>query len=323
MNEAICASSRQKKSLHIRRGQAICNLVLSNANEGTSYYIPRPEDDWDALSSLADDDILHYDNTMGGFFVTHDVYEEIVFLHILSQAYLHKQNVDTLFQAIGDSLVMRKAFRLWLHHQFEDTSNEIVSFLSDTLTQENLNAIWKDEILIALMGEDNVKYLLFLDNILKEHDYQLFTRALILLNTACKTVDIQFWQRILTEEEIEHHNIYRCTKPSGSGWSYLISYAYTHRADIPWSPVVIMLTADMLYTWANHIHNGKTTRNAGLMSLYLYRLIRESNEYHYQIKSESLEHCFFRHRVKYVFLAIENSHAVIFPLSSYFLTAGS
>ncbi len=287
-NEVICASSRQKESLHIRRGQTICNLVRTNADNGTTYYTPRPEDDWGALSSLAGDDIIHYDDAMAGYFITHDVYEEIVLLHILNQAYRQKQTADSFFQTIGDSLIVRKAFRLWLHNQFEDRFDEIAYFLSDVLMQRDVNAIWRDEILIALMGEDDVKHLSFLDDLLKEQNYQLFARALALLNTACRTVDTKFWRQILSEEEMKRHNIYRWTNPSGAGWNYLISYAYTHRENIPWSPVVIMLTIDVVCAWTSYMHKGETTRNAGLMALYLYQLVEERDEYRYQLKDERI-----------------------------------
>jgi len=287
-NEVICASSQQKKSLHLRRGQAICKLVRTNANNGTSYYVPCAEDDWDALSSLSDGDIIHYDDAMGGFFVTHDVYEEIVLKHILSQTYQQEQSTGYFYQAIGDSLVMRKAFRFWLHDQFEDRPDEIKDFLSDSLTQKDINTISKDEILISLMEGNNIEYFPFLDGVLQDQKYQLFIRALALLNTACRTVNTQLWQKILTEEEIQNQNIYRWTKPAGSGWNYLISYAYTQREDIPWSPVVIMLTVDVLYTWTNHIQDGATIRNAGLMALYLYRLVKESKEFYYQLRDEKI-----------------------------------
>jgi len=286
--QVICDSTRRTDSLNVRRGQTICGLVRSNNDRGTTYYVPCNEEDWEALASLVDDDIIKHDDTMGGYFLTHDVYEEIVLKHILTVGYNQKQNLEGFFLAIGDGLVMRKAFRLWLRDQFENANEGISDFLSDVLTDESCNPIWKDEILVSLMAADNSEYTSLLDGILKENGYKLYIRALVLLNTACKVVDDELLQQILNKEEIKTCNVFRFTKPSGLGWNYLIPYAYTHREHIPWSPIIIMLTADVLYAWTRHVQNGKTTRNVGLMALYLYQQVKNT-EYHYRLGDKKID----------------------------------
>ena len=290
-------------AMHHRREQAICRLVHTNTLNGVAYYSPSSNADWDALNSLAADGIIHYDNMMSGYFVTHDVYEEIILKHILSLAYRQKHSSEDFFLAIGDSLVMRKAFRLWLHDQFEAENDEISNFLTDILIKDNQNAIWTDEIIIALMGDNNASYIALLDGILQENDFKLFFRSLNLLNTACRAVNNQFIQKILTKEEIKTYNIYRFTKPAGIGWDYLISYAYSHHESIPWSPVAIMLVVDVLRDWTNSFDAGETTHKAGLLALYLYQLaIRK--EYHYLLRGQKIEK---------IFLTIFNCSGEILP----------
>jgi len=280
--QVICNTTQQKDFLHIRRGQMLCNLVHTITNKGTTYYVPPQEDDWLALTSLADDDIIKYDSTMGGYFVTHDVYEEIVLKHIISQEYLQRQSIDKFYTNIGDSLIMRKAFRLWLHDQFDCDDDGIHVFLITVLTDERSSSIWKDEILVSLMSEKNSEYLSCLDNILKENEFRLLVRALTLINTACKVVDDELWQLILTKGEAKSQNVYHFTKPSGLGWDYLIPYVYNNRKQILWSPIVIVLSVDVLYAWTMHSKHGNTTRYAGLLALYLYTLAKGS-EYRYRL----------------------------------------
>jgi len=76
--DVICGGSYQLGSLHVKRDQYICNLVLSNANNGTYYYIPNINDDGTAPAALLENGIIEYNDIMGGYFVCHDVYEEIV-----------------------------------------------------------------------------------------------------------------------------------------------------------------------------------------------------------------------------------------------------
>lgn len=136
-DEVICGSARQAGAMHHRRELAICHLVHTNTLNGTAYYSPSTDADWDALNFLAADGIIHYDDMMSGYFVTHDVYEETILKHILSVAYRQRRSSEDFFRAIGNSLVMRKAFRLWLHDQFEIGNDEISNFLTDVLIKEN------------------------------------------------------------------------------------------------------------------------------------------------------------------------------------------
>lgn len=302
-DEVICGSARQAGAMHHRRELTICHVVRTNTLNGTAYYSPSTDADWDALNFLTADGIIHYDDMMSGYFVTHDVYEETILKHILSLAYRQKHSSEDFFLSIGDGLVMRKAFRLWLHDQFETKNDEISNFLADVLIKENQNFLWTDEIIIALMSDDDTSYIALLDSILQENDYKLFFHALNLLNTACRSVNNHFLQQILNKDETKTFNIYRFTKPAGIGWDYLISYAYTHRESIPRSPVAIMLIVDVLREWTNSFPIGETTRKAGLIALYLYQLAI-SKEYRYLLHEKKIEK---------IFITIFNSAREILP----------
>ena len=268
-NRIICNDSQQKNSINIRRGNTIVKMVDTNIRKGISYYIPEDNDDWEAISLLQNDGIIFKDLTFDGFFFYHDVYEEIVLIHKINQEYIQNETVTDFFFKIGDSITVRKTFRLWLHIQFETDSAEINHFFENIFQNEDF-LVWKDEILIALFSEENMIFAPFLDRILKENDYALLFRSLHLLNTACKTIDYKFLEGLLTSEEMQTYNIYKFNIPLGHGWNYLITYAYKHREHIPWTEKNINKIINVLYTWSQKFNNGETTRNAGLLALYIY-----------------------------------------------------
>lgn len=285
--QVICKSTVQAKLMHSRRGEMICKIANFIVSHGSCYYIPDDATDWDALSALCESDILKFDETMGGYFIAHDVYEELVWNHIISQEFLRKTNAASFFSSIGESLLVRKSFKVWLHNQFDIALDDISLFLSDILRSNDISSIWKDEILIALMCEDHEVFTHYLDNILVEQNYALWIRGMHLLNTACKVVDDELCQKIYTAEELSTTKIFRFVKPTGIGWNYLISFTNSHREDIPWSPIAISLTAEVLYAWSRNNPTGTTTRESGLLALFIYQQVAGFNRKYY-IENEQI-----------------------------------
>ncbi len=266
----ICQSETARESMPVRREHMICKIVNTNIAKGSSYYFVENNEDWDAITSLKTSNIIQYDETMSGYFVCHDVYEEIVLSHIISREYSRKSCAKDFFCTLGDSLPMRKTFRLWMHTQFDDSESDMGDFISESLRDGHIPSIWKDEILIALFNEKNITYSYLLDRILKDDSFSLLIRALELLKVSCNIVDKSKFEGLLTEKEVETFNIYRFTKPIGNGWSYLISYTYDNRKQIEWTAELIRLVSDILYMWTTNNHNGSATRKAGLIALFFY-----------------------------------------------------
>jgi len=151
-DELVRNVATKKDNLDIRREDAICTIVLSNANEGVSYYAHHQGDDDEAISALAQSGIIAYDKTMVGCYVTHDVYEELVLKHIMRTAFNRKQSCEDFFSKAGNSLVVRKAFRLWLHDVLEAQLDEVSGFIVEALNSAHVEPTWKDDVLIALMS---------------------------------------------------------------------------------------------------------------------------------------------------------------------------
>jgi hypothetical protein len=280
-DEKVRNVASKRNNLDNRRETAICTIVLSNANEGVPYYVPHQDDDHEAISALEQSGIVAEDRTMGGYYVTHDVYEELVLKHIMQKAFNRRQSCKDFFSQIGNSLVVRKAFRLWLHDVLEAQLDEISGFIVEVLNSPLVESMWKDDVLIALMNESDERILYILSGPLGLDNYALFFRAVFLLNTGCKVVNREFLEQVYTPQELESYNVYRYTKPEGKGWDFMFRYANDHKANIDWNPTSIGLVTEALYSWATNYHEGTTTKTAGQVALYLYDLVETDDHLRY------------------------------------------
>jgi len=305
-DEIICNGVHRKERLHVRRGSAICHIVMSNINTGIYYYVHQPSDDSQAMDALLTSGIIAEDKVMNGYYLTHDVYEEIVLKYIIQIEYNRNSSPEIFFCAIGNSLVMRKAFRSWLHDPFESVRDkELPNFIAKALQSGSVEPIWKDDILISVLNEPAQHYWQVLEELFIQDDYDPLFRATSLLDTACKVVDRDFLQHLLlTPEEIESHNIYRFTKPSGAGWDHLIKFICEQKNDISWKPISIMLVIKTLKSWVRVNPEGVTTQAAGRIALYLYHLINVNSNMQYRLGSE---------REKSVISVVLQSAQEIFP----------
>ena len=275
-NEIICNHSVSKNSIDVKRNKAIKELVLSNLSNGVTYYSVDLIKDWDAIEALTEDEIISFDQTMDGYYITHDVYEEIVLKNILTTKYKSKTSNEEFFDYIGNSLTMRKAFRLWLHDEIIENDFAIFSFVKQILSSDTIENIWRDEILIAILNESETDTFDAFEEILSDNNYFYLDRALFLLNTACKIIDTELLSLFASTNQLV--NTYRLTMPNdGNGWSFVISFANKHKDNIPWNLMLIMHTIDVIDSWARKHTRGKTTHNAGVLALYIYNWILDSD----------------------------------------------
>ena len=284
-NRIICDTSKQGDALHVKRGETAKKMAKELANSGFAYYQPTSGDDWNAITSLNESGIIQHDSTMGGYFFCHDGYEEIILKQIITLAYRRRESAEMFFQEIGNSLSMRKAFRLWLISNLKETT-DIDQFLIDVLNGSDYSFIWGDEILITLFSDTTDRCIKLCSELFSPENNDLLFRALRLLNTACKEVDDELYGRFLTKDEVHSIglNIYRFTKPAGAGWDFLIPYTYEHRNQINWTTENTKLVTDTVYSWTQSYKEGMSTRNAGLLALFLYDKINSITYYSNTLK---------------------------------------
>lgn len=271
-SQVICESDNIRDSMNVRRGKAIIQMFSEMEESGFSYYFPSAATDWPAITALCESEIIRFDKALEGYFFCHDGYEEIVLNHIISQEYLRKDSINGFFQQIGCSIAARKAFRTWLQFQLESNASEITPFLTSIFDAEDSPLIWRDEILISLFSEQADSGFQLRKSLFIEDNHNLLFRALHLLNIACREVDDAAYRRLRPGIADSTINIYRFTKPFGSGWRFIISLTYEQRGSISWSQERIDTVTSVLSSWSQNCKEGDTTRLAGLLALYLYEI---------------------------------------------------
>lgn len=261
------------------REQLVLNMFKDILRNNSYYYLNESAQDQLLLNHLREDGIIDCDDVYKGFYFTHDIYEELVARHLITIAYQSARDELEFHNLLDINMSMRKYYRLWLHDRiYEDETFAVNKFIVKSVTNELINKIWKDEILIALMESDlHSKVLELMDDLFND-DRELLIRSIFLLNTACKKVDYDAASSILTKEEQDSkiNLLYRFTKPSGAGWEYLIEYMYTHMLDIEWNVGFIKLVYEMISSWIKDVKQGVATKRAGLLALYLYDLLEDS-----------------------------------------------
>lgn len=260
------------------------HIVSRMLQQESSIYKCSASDDYDALKALEEKGIISvYDNTADQWTMSHDVYEELIVKHILNQRYQEGIKSENILGEFGLSLRARKLYRIWLESIFTAGQEDYVGFLFSVL-QSSLDQVWKDETLIAFMQADQMGYFHIIDPMLSQNNYQLFTRMVFLLNTACLDIDKELIKKMPTLTIRK----YRFTRPVGRAWYTVFQYIYNNRNLIPWTTQNLSSVANALKTWTDKNKSGKTTKLAGKIAFYLKKYQWEHASYHHILKSDTV-----------------------------------
>ena len=276
----------QKDNLHHEREKCIIYIAKQRCETGR-FYINADDLPQAALFQLKQDEILGYSETHNGHFITHDIYEEWTLDKIVSRSFSNHSNTKQFFDELGNSLPIRRAFRLWLSGHLYENSKEIEVFIQGAFTSTEVTQFWKDEILISvLLSNYSEAFFKFFENEIITDDFKLLKRILFLLRIAC--TDISSIQNI------------EIIKPKGKGWEEVIALIYKHRSDFLDNNLKIVLP--VLTDWCDFNKKGATTKYAGLLALSLIQKAETDENFFIQDAAEEI-------LLKVVFNAANELHA--------------
>ncbi|WP_373943493.1 AVAST type 4 anti-phage nuclease Avs4 [Polaribacter sejongensis] len=263
----------QKDNLHLERERCIVSIAKQRCETGR-FYINADSLPQKALFQLKQDEILGYDDTHNGYFITHDIYEEWTLDKIVSRSFSNYSNIKDFFDDLGNSLPIRRAFRLWLSDHLYENSNEIENFIQSAFTNVKLTQFWKDEILVSVILSDySETFFNFFEKEIIANDFKILKRILFPLRIACSDIS-----------EIQNIEI---IKPKGKGWEEIISLIYKHKTDFFDSNLKLVLP--ILTDWCDFNKAGKTTKYAGLLALSLIQKTEtEENFYIHEVVEENI-----------------------------------
>lgn len=277
-------STLKKNNTHISRENCFLNIAKLRSAHGTFYVSPTECSDT-ILSLLLNDDIIGYDKNSGGYFITHDIYEEWGLNMLIERAYKRTESYYIFLNEIGTSLAIRRAFRQWLSDKLMDNIGDVKPFIEETFESDNIATFWNDEILISVLLSDySEKFFVQFKEKILENDFSILKKIIFLLRIACKEVDNKLSKLMDASQDIDLNYVF--TKPKGEGWSSTIHLIYENQSSFPLSFLahIIPLSSD----WCNDNKRGNITRETGLLALKFYTDIQTNEEYRYSEFTESL-----------------------------------
>lgn len=262
-----------KDNLHLEREKCIITIAKQRCETGR-FYINADNLPQSALFQLNQDEILGYDDTHNGYFITHDIYEEWTLNKIVSRSFSNYSNTKDFFDDLGNSLPIRRTFRLWLSDHLSENSKEIESFIQSVFTNIEVTQFWKDEILVSVLLSDySEAFFNFFENEIIAQDFKILKRILFLLRIAC--TDISAIQNI------------EIIKPKGKGWEEVISLIHKHKSEFFDNNLKLVLP--VLTDWCDFNKTGETTKYAGLLALsVIQKTETEENFYMHEVAEENI-----------------------------------
>jgi hypothetical protein len=179
-----------KDNLHLERERCIISIAKQRCETGR-FYVNADSLPQSALFQLKQDEILGYDDTHNGYFIAHDIYEEWTLGKIVSRSFSNYSNTKEFFDDLGNSLPIRRAFRLWLSNHLSESSNEIESFIQDVFTNVDVTQFWKDELLVSVLLSDySETFFNFFTKEIIAKDFEILKRILFILRIACTEISV-------------------------------------------------------------------------------------------------------------------------------------
>ena len=132
-------------------------------------------------------------------------------------SHTNHQNISDFFSELGDSLPIRRAFRLWLSERLYESKEEIKKFVKEAFICNELSQFWKDELLISVLLSDfSETFFEFFENEIIANDFEILKRILFLLRIACTDIS-----------SVEN---FETIKPKGRGWQETIALMFKHKS---------------------------------------------------------------------------------------------
>lgn len=300
----IVRSAFRKNSINRKRDDCFIEIARQRASSGNFFVSVQGHDE--ALEQLMADEIVAFDKRAGGYFITHDIYEEWALERIIEKAFHSLVSYGQFYQEIGDSLPMRRAFRGWLSEKLALNNVDTARLIEDTVSNQALSHHMRDEVITASLLSDhserffqNFEHNLLsstanppLSNIDPADESPLTTppvlnllqRVLFLLRISCKEVDQSLMLALEATKQERFDFAAFMTKPKGSGWDNALKFIDRHKSELAltYMPLIVPVLED----WNRTTRMGETTKAATNIALYLFEELARDEKYRYSFRSD-------------------------------------
>ncbi len=242
----ICGSLR-KDGMDAQRDRYMIEIAKRRVDSGC-FYVDTADLRQNVLFALCQDEILGFDVSRNEYFISHDIYEEWALNKIVDRSWKKIGEVPAFLSAIGDSLPIRRSFRMWLSDELMECDS-IPQIIPEAFKDSSLSDFWKDEIILAcLLSNHADKFFSLFDKDIKANNFAIFWRILFLLRIACVSPN-KFLPQLMA--------------PYGKGWEEAIRFMYRYRNETFEKNAEIALP--ILRDWTSANPSGQATKEAGIM----------------------------------------------------------
>lgn len=301
-------TTKQTGNMHRRRENCFLKIARKRANDG-GFFVKAEDCDQEALQRLEADEIVKFDSNAGGYFITHDVYEEWALDKIIEQAFIGAKDYGSFYSQIGSSLPIRRAFRNWLSDKLFANDEDAKQLIEVTIKDGAVDSHWKDEVLVSVLLSDYsiVFFERFETELLEEpqrdvaqewssktirsiivsfkYEDKLLYKILFLLRIACKAIDEEFLKLLGVSRTGAMSLKTVFTRPKGSGWDSVIAFINKHKEKFQSGYMNAVLP--VLDDW-NRIHkDGETTKNASQIALYYYHKLTDQEGFYFTSRDDT------------------------------------
>lgn len=305
-NRQIARSSYQKDNIHRKREDCFLEIARKRAESGRFFVTIEGHEE--AVRQLESDEIVKFDSSAGGYFITHDIYEEWALERTIERSFRGMSDYGQFCQAIGDGLAIRRAFRGWLSEKLSVSDGDATRLIEATVSNDAIPRHWRDEAVVAaLLSNYSGAFIQYFEQKLLEvppsaqpgdssvvasrissrHEKSLLHRVLFLLRIACKEVDQALLSALenLQDAPIGFSSI--VTKPKGSGWRSIIEFLNRNKEKLGLLYMHVVLP--MLDDWNRYNKKGETTKAATEIALYYFNELTKDGGFPYGSRSEEGE----------------------------------
>jgi hypothetical protein len=308
-NRQIARSSYQKDNIHRKREE--CFLEVARKRAASGRFFVTIEGHEEALRQLESDEIIKYDSRAGGYFITHDIYEEWALERTIERSFRGMSDFGQFYQEIGDALAIRRAFRGWLSEKLGTNDAAAARLIEATVSNDAIPGHWRDETVVAaLLSNYSGAFIQYFEQKLLEppprvvepggssssvstlsshyvYEKSLLHRILFLVRIACKEVDQALLSALENLEDAQIGFSSIMTKPKGSGWSSVIDFLNRNKEKI--GLLYMRVVLPMLDDWNRYNKKGETTKAATEIALYYFDELTKDGEFPYSSRSNDGE----------------------------------
>lgn len=283
-NKKIANTAYTKDRTHIRREECFITLAKKRADEG-NFLVEANTLDLAILQKLIDDEIVGYEKSSRGYFITHDIYEEWALEKFIESSFRLKNQITDFYNNLGSSLPIRRSFRHWLSDKLLIDKNTVKSLIESTLSDQTIAGYWQDEVLVSVLLSEHSKEILELfEKKLLENDAKLLVKITFLLRIACKGIDETTFKSfgLSRTNGVAIQTLF--TKPKGSGWNYIIDFINRSKEKFGLKNMDAFLA--ILEDWNSKCKQGETTKAASQIALFYYEGVTEYGGFDYKWRNE-------------------------------------